>query len=222
MRRIGLFGGTFDPIHVGHLDVAESARHALRLDQVVVMPANVPPHRTSPLASSAHRFAMAALALRGRSEFVLSDFEMLSDEVSYTTTTLDRLAARGVDTTKLFLITGADAFGDIPSWRNYPALLDRCNFVVVSRPGHPAARLRETLPGLSARIVDAASAPIDQSAGPRIILIEARTAAVSSTDIRQRVADGRPVAGLVLDEVAAYIGQHKLYRGAGFDLWKTS
>jgi nicotinate-nucleotide adenylyltransferase len=222
MKRIGLFGGTFDPIHVGHLDVAESARSALRLDQIIVMPANVPPHRASPMASSAHRFAMAALALRGRSEFVLSDFEMLSDEVSYTTTTLDRLAARGVDTTKLFLITGADAFGDIPSWRNYPALLDRCNFVVVSRPGHPATRLHETLPGLSVRMADASPAAVDQPGGPRILLVEAPTAAVSSTDIRQRVADGRSVAGLVVDEVAAYISQHRLYKGAGFDLWKTS
>jgi len=218
--RIGLFGGTFDPIHVGHLDVVDAARQALSLDRVVILPANVPPHRSSPHASAVHRFAMAALAVRARPNLVLSDLEMLSDQPSYTATTLERLASRGTDTRGLFFITGADAFREIATWRDYPALLDRCHFVVVSRPQHPAAALRDALPALSGRMIEPPAAH-DELGAPRVILVDAPTAAVSSTDIRQRVADDASIAGLVPDDVAAYIEKHGLYRIEGDRMFST-
>src|SRR5262245_647790 len=120
----GLLGGTFDPIHVGHLDVAEAARRALALDRVLLIPANIPPHRTSPHASAAHRFAMTALAIQDRDVFEVSDLEMQSETPSYTSATLDRLMTRGFDTRSFVLITGADAFRDISTWKDYPAILD--------------------------------------------------------------------------------------------------
>ena len=211
MSRLGILGGTFDPIHVGHLDVAEAALRALSLDRVLLMPANVPPHRASPQASAPHRFAMAALATSGRERLALLDLEMLSNAPSFTSATLDRLAARGIETTHLFLITGADAFHDIATWKDYPALLDRCHFAVVSRPERAASSLRQSLPDLAARMIQA---PCDGPAldRPRIVLIDAPTAPVSSTEVRRRAARGAPLAGFVPDLVADYIAKHDLYR----------
>jgi nicotinate-nucleotide adenylyltransferase len=208
MRR-GWFGGTFDPVHVGHLDVARAARRALALDQVLLVPANAPPHRGAPQASAAHRFAMAALAVQHEDGLLVSDLEMLATGPSYTSATLDRLAACGLDPTSLFLITGADAFGDIATWKDYPALLDRCQFVVVSRPGAPAPGLRAALPALAPRMTDA---PNPAPAGPRIHLVDAPTAPVSSTEIRRRVAAGLPIGDLVPPAVSAHIIKHGLYR----------
>jgi nicotinate-nucleotide adenylyltransferase len=218
MSRLGVFGGTFDPIHQGHLDVAHAAAGALGLDGVLFMPANVPPHRTAPRASAPHRFAMAALAVLADDRFAILDVEMHSNEPSFTATTLDRLAARGLDTRALFLITGADAFQDIGTWKDYPALLDRCHFVVVSRPACGVHSLRATLPELSGRMTEP---PSDPSAfhESRIVLVDAPTAPVSSTDIRRRVAGGEPIAGLVPAAVARHIEKHRLYLGTDLDLW---
>lgn len=211
MRR-GWFGGTFDPIHEGHLDVARAARRALALDEVLLVPANVPPHRGTPGASAAHRFAMAALAVQEEAALLVSDLEMLASGPSYTSATLDRLAARGLDTRSLFVITGADAFRDIATWKGYPELLDRCHFVVVSRPGTPAPALRAALPRLADRMTDV---PGVGAPGPRIHLVDAPTAPVSSTEIRRRVAERASLTGLVPAAVAAHIRKHGLYGGGG-------
>lgn len=208
MRR-GVLGGTFDPIHVGHLDVAHAAAGALALDRVQLMPSNLPPHRTKPHASARDRLAMVELAVQGDPRLIASDLELHTDGASYTNTTLDRLAAAGIDLETVFFITGADAFRDLPSWRNYPAILDRCHFVAVSRPGCPAATLRQLLPGIASRMIDGRD---DVPSHPSIILVDAPTAPVSSTDIRQRLASGRSIDGLVPPAVASYIERHGLYR----------
>ena len=206
--RIGLLGGTFDPIHVGHLDVARAARQALPLDLIVVLPARTPPHRGEPRASAWHRFAMAALAIAPEPTMTVSDLDMVGDEPSYTALTLDRLAGRGLDTRALFFITGADAFRDIRAWRDYPAILDRCHFAVVSRPECPVSALRAHLPELAGRMHET---PCRVTPEPGIFLIEAVTASVSSTAVRARLAGGHPIAGLVPDPVAAHILKHGLY-----------
>jgi nicotinate-nucleotide adenylyltransferase len=209
---LALLGGTFDPIHMGHLDVAEAARRAVGLDQILLVPANVPPHRAAPKASSAHRFAMAAIAVQDRPELHVSDLEMLSDEPSYTNTTLDRLKARGLDTRTVCFVIGADAFGEIRTWKAFPAILDRCQFVVVSRRGCSALSLPAVLPELSGRMINAAGMfNFDAGMEPRIILVDAPTAAVSSTEVRRRVAASEPIEGLVPDLVARHIKKHDLY-----------
>lgn len=207
---LGLFGGTFDPIHNGHLDVARAARSALGLSEVWVVPARLPPHRSLPVASAAHRFAMAALALAPDDGLVLSDLEMDTDGPSYTTHTLDRLTERGVDTRALCLIVGADAFLDIRSWKDYQQLLDRCHFAVVSRPGTSALGLPSALPDLAGRMEVATPVPVPPSR-PRILLVDAPTAPVSSTDVRRARAAGQSLAGLVPPAVAVYIDRHALY-----------
>jgi nicotinate-nucleotide adenylyltransferase len=206
--RQGLLGGTFDPIHLGHLGLAEAAKQALALDTVTLLPAPAPPHRDLPRASAAHRFAMAALAIQDRAHLRLSDVEFDSSRPSYTDTTLDRLAARGIDTRTLFFIIGADAFRDIATWKNFPAVLDRCHFVAVSRPGQSATSLRDARPELAQRMV---TEPYTIPPETGIFLVDAPTPPVSSTDIRERLAARRPVLDLVPAAVAAYIEKHGLY-----------
>ncbi len=206
---IGLLGGTFDPIHNGHLDVARAARTALGLRELWLVPARRPPHRINPHASAAHRFAMIALALADEPGMMVSDLEMDTTGPSYTIETLDRLEERGVEGRDVCFVIGADAFAEITSWKGYPQLLDRCHFAVVSRPGLPVSELRTALPSLAPRMreVPGAIGP-----APAIYLLDAPTAAVSSTEVRRAIADGRSIAALVPAAVAAYIARHGLYR----------
>ena len=124
--RLGLLGGTLDPIHLGHLETARAARAALALDRVIVLPSRVPPHRTSqPVASRYHRFAMTALAVNGAEGLRLSDMELCAPGPSYTADTLTRFRERfGLDRSQIFFITGADAFAEIATWHRYPEVLD--------------------------------------------------------------------------------------------------
>ncbi len=207
MRR-GVFGGTFDPIHRGHLDVAAAAVKALALDELLLMPSRVPPHRDAPRASPAHRFAMAALAIQDQARMVVSDLELYGDGPSYTSVTLDHLAGAGIDVRSLYFVTGADAFRDIATWRHYPAILDRCHFVVISRPGCAASSLPAVLPALAPRM-HAGGTDVE---APAIFLVDAPTAPVSSTDVRRRLAEGGAIADLVPAAVAAHIERHRLYR----------
>src|SRR5688572_7320026 len=133
--RVGILGGTFDPIHLGHLEAAAAAQRALSLDRVMLLPSRTPPHRvTEPRASVFHRFAMAALAAAERGMLV-SDIEVRRDGPSFTALTLEALHLEGYVPTELFFITGSDAFADVGTWHDYPRILQLANFVVVSRPG---------------------------------------------------------------------------------------
>jgi nicotinate-nucleotide adenylyltransferase len=206
--RRGWLGGTFDPIHYGHMDVAHAAREALALDVVTLVPSGHPPHRSQPHASVAERLAMTRSAAT-EPWMEVSTSEIDHDGVSYTADTLDRLVAHGEDLSTLVVIVGADAFGGIHTWHRSADLLARVTFAVVSRPDHPAPALRQSLPELSDRMC----APVDAASArhPSIILIDAPTAAVSSTSVRAAVAAGRPLTGLVPEAVEAYISAHGLY-----------
>jgi nicotinate-nucleotide adenylyltransferase len=210
LRRIGILGGTFDPVHVGHLDIADAANTALGLTRVDLVPSNVPPHRPQPLASAYHRFAMVALAAQERPEWRAGDIELRFAAPSYTSNTLTRYHDRGYEATQLFFIIGADAFADIASWRDYPNILEAAQFVVVSRPGFPAFEMPERLPRLSARMATRALDALNSSS-PMIILVDATTADVSSTAIRGRLALGESIEGLVPPRVQQHIEQHGLY-----------
>jgi len=195
LRRIGILGGTFDPIHCGHVDLARAAEEALDLTRVFVITSNVPPHRAAPVASSYHRFAMVVLAISSRPTWCALDVELKSSAPSYTSTTLRRFHADGYSPEELFFLIGADAFADIESWRDYPAILDLTQFVVVSRPGFPVAELRRRLPALA----------------DRAIFIDAPTADVSATSVRKRMAAGESIAALVPPAVRQHIERHGLY-----------
>jgi nicotinate-nucleotide adenylyltransferase len=211
-RRLGVLGGTFDPIHVGHLDAAAAAQEALLLDQLVLVPAHDPPHRpilsqTSPY----HRFALAALAVNGRRGWRVSDVELRRGGPSYSIDTLRTLHAEGWAPWQLFFVLGADAFADIGAWRGYPDLLDAAHFVVVARPGTPLDRTLVRLPALQSRVVRAEQHTGDERR-TRVVLVDAATRDVSSTLIRDRLAQGAAIDDLVTPAVARHIVSHDLYQ----------
>ena len=209
--RLGVLGGTFDPIHNGHVAAADAAQQALSLDSVLLIPSRLPPHRQDPVgASSEHRLAMAALAASTRPGWSASRIEVDRNGASYTYDTLVELGR--TPGTQLFFILGADAFAEIATWSRYPAILDLANFVVVSRPGITLDSLRARVP--SAFSPRPAAAGLQPSTETRVILVEANTPDISATDIRQRVRAGESIMGLVPDSVAAYVAQHRLYGGS--------
>lgn len=218
-HRTGVLGGTFDPIHLGHLAVASEARRALALDEVLLLPLRVPPHRPNePAASPVDRLAMAALAAESsREPFRASDIELIRPGPSYTVDTLRALHAAGYAAWQLFFLTGADAFADISTWRDYPALLDLAHFVACARPGWPVAELPVRLPALAGRMTGvSATTPHRGTIGPetgqtRIFLLDLVTPDVASTTIRARARAGQPIADLVPPEVDHYIHRHGLY-----------
>ncbi len=220
-RRLGVLGGTFDPIHVGHLQLGAAVERAVSLSGVAIVPAHIPPHRPQPLASGFHRFAMAAMAVAGRPGWRVCDLELLQSTRSYTSVTLERLHADGYEPAELFFITGADAFTEISTWRDYPRLLDLAHFAVVSRPGCAVTDLPARMPRLAGRMVRSGDGSIEGAAGDplaartRILLIDAVTADVSSTIIRRRAATGESIAGLVHPSVLTHIEQHRLYVPTG-------
>jgi nicotinate-nucleotide adenylyltransferase len=209
-RRIGILGGTFDPIHWGHLEAAFAAEAALKLQRVLVIASHVPPHRDAPSASGYHRFAMVSHAVAGRSGWRAADLELRLDTESYTADTLRKFHDRGYAPVELFFIIGADAFTEIQSWKDYPSVLDAAHFAVVSRPGFPVRDLPHRLPTLADRMV---SPPLDAIShlDPMIVLIDSPTSNVSATQIREKRAQGESIAGLVPDPVRQHIEQHGLY-----------
>ena len=222
---LGVLGGTFDPIHLGHVAAAAAAQQTLSLDSIALVPSRIPPHRADPVsANGEHRLAMAQLAAAGRPGWSASRIELDREGPSYTYDTLVALrealserggsqsdALRESQGTQIFFITGADAFAEIATWSRYPAVLDLAHFVVVSRPGITLDSLRERVP--SAFPSTWLKAGRADSAKTRVILVEAHTPDVSSTEIRRRVREGESLSGCVPDSVAAYIRTHRLYLG---------
>lgn len=210
-RRLGVLGGTFDPVHVGHLDAADAARSALALDDVLFVPSHDPPHRTGhPHATAFHRFALVALAVDGRTGYRVSDLEVRRQDSSYTSDTLRRLHAAGWQPSQLYFLLGTDAFAEIATWHEFPAVLDGAHFVVVARPGVTIDEALARTPDLRRRVRPAGGAA--DNAGPTaVFLVAARTRDVSSTVIRARLAAQQAIDNLVPAAVARHIAAHHLY-----------
>jgi nicotinate-nucleotide adenylyltransferase len=192
--KIGIMGGTFDPIHIGHLRAAENAREALGLDVVRFIPASVPPHRPGPLTPATDRYAMVSLATASNSAFVPSDVEIRREGPSYTADTMEALAAEspGDD---LYLIVGSDTFPEVRTWREPERIFSACRVAVVHRPGE-------------VRPVDGHDLPID-----RVCWVEGAGLPISATEVRRRVREGHSIRYLVAEGVADYIRKRGLYRG---------
>jgi nicotinate-nucleotide adenylyltransferase len=208
--RLGIFGGTFDPIHVGHLDAAAAARDALGLDETLLLPSHVPPHRSAdPRATMFHRFAMVALATDGLSACRACDLELRRTGLSYSYETLAALHADGWAPSQLFFILGADAFAEIAQWRQFDRVVEGTNLAVVGRTGTSLESALARTP-LRPRV-----RPLDQAHEPSattgVYLIEAATRDVSSTQVRQELAAGRSIARLVPEAVERHIIRHGLY-----------
>ena len=210
-RRLGVLGGTFDPVHFGHLDAAGAARAALGLHDLLFVPSHDPPHRPAdPHATAFHRCALVALAINGIAGYRLSDVELLRAGSSYTSDTLRALHAAGWAPAQIFFILGADAFAEIATWHEFPAVLDGAHFAIIARPGMTLEAALARTPGLRSR-ARPASAPPDAAGRTGIFLVEAATRDVSSTLVRQRLAARQPIDDLVPSTVARHIVAHHLY-----------
>src|SRR5512139_1805103 len=210
-NRLGLFGGTFDPIHVGHMDAADAARRALALDRVLFVPSHLPPHREAdPRATMFHRFAMVALATNDEPAYETSDVEVRRAGTSYTHDTLIGLHAQGWAPSQLFFIIGTDAFAQIALWREFGRLVEGTNFAVVGRGGTTLDTALARTPSLTGRVraLPQAGEPSEETA---VYLIDAATRDVSSTQIRTELAAGRSIAQLVPEAVERHIIRHGLY-----------
>ena len=194
--RLGVFGGTFDPIHLGHLRAAENALECLALDRVAFVPAGTPPHRAEPLSSALDRYAMAALATAGHPRFAVSDVELRRDGPSYTVDTVACLRRESPDA-EVFVIVGSDTFPEMATWKEHDRLMALCTVAVVARPGERS---------------DTAGEAANLEPSSRVARVEGPGLAISASAIRGRVRQQRSVRYLVPEAVADYIAKRALYR----------
>ncbi|MGF1644191.1 MAG: nicotinate-nucleotide adenylyltransferase [Thiotrichales bacterium] len=206
---IGLFGGTFDPIHFGHLRTALDVQEALGLAAVRFIPARHPPHRAAPGVAPTQRAEMVRLALADQTDFVLDTLELDRLGPSYTIDTL--VASTASASSTLVLIMGADAFAGLPTWHRWEALLDYAHIAVMNRPG--VALVADRFPkGWLERVLVTDSDALRTASFGHVINLPVTQLAISGTDLRTRVATGKSLRYLVPEAVRAYIEYHRLYR----------
>jgi nicotinate-nucleotide adenylyltransferase len=196
---VGVFGGTFDPIHHGHLSIAEEAREALGLETVLFVPAAASPFKADqPVTPAAHRLAMVEAAIAGNAAFSVSRQELERPAPSYTVDTLEAIAASGTPPDRLWLVLSSEALAGLPRWRDPDRILELARVAVVPRAGHEsldAAWVREHMAGRE----------------DRFVFLRGPLLPISGSVVRRRAAAGRSVRYLVPDAVAAYIAGHRLY-----------
>jgi nicotinate-nucleotide adenylyltransferase len=211
-RRIGVLGGTFDPVHIGHLRGALEVAQMFELDEVRLIPNYRPPHRDSPHSSAEDRLAMVRLAVQDLPPLVVDARELERDKPSYTIDTLLSLRGELAADDQLFLIIGWDAFCGLPTWHRWEELLDHCHILVLQRPDADSEAPETLRDLLAARSVTDPQAIAGR--GGQIAFVWQAPLGVSATRIRQFLASGRSVRFLVPDAVLAYINAHGLYRAS--------
>ena len=201
-KRIGILGGTFNPIHTGHLIMAEEVCKNHHLSKIIFIPTYIPPHKyVNDLVDAHHRYQMIKAAISGISKFEVSDLEIVREGKSYTIDTIQEILSHYGEDDEIFLIMGADSLNELELWKNIKKLAQLCHFVIANRPGfktEASDRLVEIIG--SDNILDIERLKVDIS-----------PVDISSTNIRKRVNDGVQIKGLVPECVEAYIKEHNLY-----------
>lgn len=216
-RRIGIYGGTFDPVHLGHIEVARCVARQFELDEVLLVPAFHAPHKLAqPVTSHLHRYAMLVLATQDEPRLSVSTIELEAKDRRYTVETVDHFQALFGDSAQLFFIMGADSWSDVKSWREWQKLLTMTNHIVVTRPGFDVKTLL-AVEDLGTQIVDLRSgqSPLENAREKGTIFItNVVMKDVSATEIRNAVRANRfdEVANLVPGPVVDYLKKYKLYR----------
>jgi nicotinate-nucleotide adenylyltransferase len=218
-RRLGILGGSFDPVHNGHLGLAKSILTMLSLDSVLFVPVCISPHKLEQtLADPQHRLAMLQLATRSEPAFAVTDLEIRTGGISYTVDTLERLHTLHPES-ELFLILGWDAFREFNAWKNPEKILELCHVVVATRPGYGDGR-PEHFPAQPAfanfeRCGEGEPADAlrfrNRATGRQLAFMQIDPVAVSASDIRQKVLRGAPIKNLLPSSVEHYIIEHRLY-----------
>lgn len=199
--RIGVMGGTFDPIHYGHLFAAEASRAEFGLSKVIFIPAGSPPHKQSQIIShSEHRYHITALAISSNPDFEVSRLEVDKSGITYTFDTMKNLKSIYGEDTAIYFITGADAMLDLLTWYKIGELLTLCKFITVTRPGYNYQELEQKIEEISSNY------------GGEILCLEVPLLEISSTDIRERIKNGKTVKYLLPEEVETYIYENGLYK----------
>ena len=198
--KIGVFGGTFDPIHLGHLIVADAAREMLELDEVLFIPTGRPWVKAgTPVAVACHRMAMVEISVGPTAWFRIVDLDIKRPGPTYTVDTLLELRAELGEEADLYLLLGLDAVQDMARWHRPAQIFELCTVVGMSRPG---------VPDLDLAVLDA----VAPNAADRVILLEGPLVSLSGTDLRRRVREGRSIRHRVPEAVEVYIYEHGLYR----------
>jgi len=201
-KRLGIYGGTFDPIHTGHLILAEMTRQECGLDKVVFIPAANPPHkRDRYISSPMQRLEMTRLAIEDNPHFELSDMEIKRKGISYTVDTLKALRDIYPEECEFWMIIGSDSLLELNTWKDIEKITQMCNFAVYMRPDSPVDRCK------------AQAQAIGEGANGNITFVQAPMIEISSTDIREKVAKGKSIRYMVTDRVRQYIMDRGLYNG---------
>lgn len=211
MPLIGILGGTFDPIHNGHIRLALEARQQLNLDHVRLIPVNIPPHRSKPVASSIHRQAMLALAIDNEKGLCMDLRELNSNETSYTINTLKSLR-KEFKNDSLCLILGKDAFNQIDSWKDWETLLDYAHIIVANRPGEEANTVSPKLEQWQAQHQTNKVVSLKEKPAGSIYFINIPMLDISSSNIRQSFSDNKAVDELMPTTTLTYIKNNHLYQ----------
>ncbi|MCL4457921.1 MAG: nicotinate-nucleotide adenylyltransferase [Nitrospirae bacterium] len=207
--KLGILGGTFNPIHFGHLRAAEETRDKAGLDKVVFVPSGNPPLKTADTIDASHRYIMTKLATDSNVDFVVSDVELRQEEKSYTVNTIQRLREIYPED-ELFFILGVDAFMDMPNWWLPDVLMSMVDFILVTRPGFDMADVAK-----SPYIEDGQRAGEDflrLVSGKKVIPVQVTPMDISSTEIRRLLREGLSIKYLLPEPVERYIYGHDLYR----------
>ncbi len=195
--RIALYGGTFDPVHIGHLEIARRVSRVFEIDTVVFIPAQVAPHKVGrPVTEPIHRYAMLALATQADPRLVVSTFELDAPDRRYTVDTVEHFQRELGDSNELFFIMGADSWSEVTTWRDWERLLTMINHIVVTRPGFESSKSHVG------------------ELGERVVFTDAVMLDISATNIRRMASEGRyeDLAGLLPGPVLEYIRKYQIYR----------
>lgn len=212
---MGLFGGTFNPIHWGHLRSAEEIRERFKLSQIFFIPARIPPHKKVEVVSSEHRFEMVKMAIDGNPHFQASDIELRRPGKSYSFETICQFHGLFNHSFEIFFIMGVDAFREIHTWKDYPHLFSTCHFIVMARPGFSNDQHKAPLPNdvISEFNYNSKQECFMHTSGHRVHFCAITSLEISSTAIRDRVKSGESIKYLVPETVQTYIENNCLYQG---------
>jgi nicotinate-nucleotide adenylyltransferase len=212
MQKIGLLGGTFDPVHNGHLQLGDRVLENYNLDKILFIPASTPPHKNEAVSAVGHRLQMLKLAISGNRRFDFSEIEISRQKVSYTFDTIQELKSSGGTGVLYHFIIGYDALSEIETWYRWQDLLVVTNFIVAVRPGFSLKEIEQLLERNGFSPEDGgADRWIGEQTGNEILFLAGEIADISSTEIRSRIASRKPWADLVPPLVADYIISNRLY-----------